>query len=229
MDSGVILTGLLQHHWSYNIVKDTSKPNVTQIVDFMNFSGPTRISLERVGNGHLYTRPELGLSSCACPTAFMCRRLDHLFSSQSPRRADGCGCRAGQMIQRPIAVITSYKHWHTNEITTSLVKTGIINPQPPFVHSRMRCHSNFQAQRLRAGLLNISSINNKLDNVEDLLNDYQLNHLNLTKKRHENTDCVVIKRLRSLGLNVIDAMRPISNSTRQDNIDLVNHGGIMED
>ena len=50
---------------------------------------------------------------------------------------------------------------------------------------------------------------------------HKLKLLVLTETWHENSDCTTIKRLRTLGLNVIEAARSIP-----DDIKVVNHGGI---
>lgn len=77
-----------------------------------------------------------------------------------------------------------------------------------------------------AGLLNIRSVNNKTENVPNLFEEHCLNLLILTETWHEHADSVVIKRLRSMELNVIEAARNILPTTRLDNAHFVNHGGI---
>ena len=50
--------------------------------------------------------------------------------------------------------------------------------------------------------------------------------LALTETWYENSDCTTIKRLRGLGLNVLETSRPIDDKRRQAKAKFVNHGGI---
>ena len=60
----------------------------------------------------------------------------------------------------------------------------------------------------------------------ELFQTHQLDVLALHEIRHEGADCVAITRLRTLGLNVIDAARPISSKAKRDAVSYVDHGGI---
>ena len=62
--------------------------------------------------------------------------------------------------------------------------------------------------RLSYATLNIRSVNNKIEDVRQLMIDRKLNILALTETWHEDSDCSTIKRLRSLGINVIETASP---------------------
>lgn len=55
------------------------------------------------------------------------------------------------------------------------------------------------------------SVNNKIVNVGDLLDDHQLNII-LMETWYEDADCIAIKRLSGLGMNVFNVARPIPNN-----------------
>lgn len=73
---------------------------------------------------------------------------------------------------------------------------------------------------LNVGLLNILSVNRKTENVPDLFNKDGLGAQVLTEVWNDDVDSVSIKRLCSLGLNVIEATRAIPPSAVLDNIHL---------
>ena len=79
-------------------------------------------------------------------------------------------------------------------------------------------------RQLRIGALNIRSVNNKVDDVLEVMNTYNLHILALSEAWHENSESVTIKP-RSLGLNVLKVARPILKDI-DDNINFVNHGGL---
>ena len=75
-------------------------------------------------------------------------------------------------------------------------------------------------------MLNIRSVNNKTDDVRDIIDTHHLDVIVLTKSWHEDADCVPIKRLRKLGLNVVEVARVILVGTKKENVRYVNHGSI---
>lgn len=81
---------------------------------------------------------------------------------------------------------------------------------------------------LRAGLLNMRSVNNKIVNVDDLLDDHQLNII-LMETWYEYSDCIAIKRLSGLGMNVFDIAQPIPNLNNNilEKLNFVNHDGLV--
>ena len=74
--------------------------------------------------------------------------------------------------------------------------------------------------------LNIRSVNNKIDDVHEVMLNHHLSAQVLTETRHEDSECVTAKKIRSLGYNLIEAARPIKPATKHDNIHFVNHGGV---
>lgn len=98
--------------------------------------------------------------------------------------------------------------------------------QQELVHPKLDRHANPPNRLIRAGLLNIRSVRNKTDNVPEIFNEFNLNVLFLTETWHECADSVAIKRLRGLGLNVIEAARDLPVSENLDSTHFVNHGGI---
>ena len=78
---------------------------------------------------------------------------------------------------------------------------------------------------MQLACLNIRSVNNKIDDVRDLVQDRNIDVLTLCETWHEDADCVTIKRLRSLEFNVLKTARPIDNK-KSDSVNFVNHGGV---
>lgn len=157
--------------------------------------------------------------------------LDHLFSARPYQRMWGHGHRAGQRMQWPITVMVSNQQPHTISSTIPIGRLDTKNPKPLLVSPllvslSMQCHLNMHMWRLRIGLLNIRSVNSKTENVLDLLEDHWLNILLMTETWHKEADIVAVRRLRSLGLNVIEAARPILKTSRLDNVNFINHGGL---
>ena len=66
----------------------------------------------------------------------------------------------------------------------------------------------------------------KIDNVDNLMQDSQIHVLVVTETWHKDSDCITIKRLRSLGYNVIEEARPLRSQAHDENIDYVNQGEI---
>ena len=80
--------------------------------------------------------------------------------------------------------------------------------------------------RLTYDTLNIRSVNNKIEDVRQLMIDRKLNILALTETWHEDSACSTIKLLRSLGMNVIETARPIPADTDIYDAYFINHGSI---
>ena len=53
-----------------------------------------------------------------------------------------------------------------------------------------------------------------------------LHVLALTKTWHEDSDCAAVQRIRSLGYKLFGEARTIPSTTKRDNIQFVNHGGV---
>ena len=81
-------------------------------------------------------------------------------------------------------------------------------------------------RQLRFCALNGRSVNNKNEDVKALILDRKLNLPALTETWHEDSAYTAIKRLRTLGLNVIEAARIIPDDIEVDDVDFVNYGGI---
>ena len=54
----------------------------------------------------------------------------------------------------------------------------------------------------------------------------RLDVIALTETWHEDSDCVPIKRLRSMGLNVLEVARPTFDQPKRDSVGFINHGGV---
>ena len=104
--------------------------------------------------------------------------------------------------------------------TTCVEHTSLVSP----LISR---HIRKLDRQQKTGALNIRSVNNKVDDVLGVMGTYNL-HIALSETWHENSDSVTIKRLRSLGLNVLEVARPILEDI-DDNITFVHHGGLAID
>ena len=61
----------------------------------------------------------------------------------------------------------------------------------------------------------------------DLMRHEELDALGITESWHEDSACVCIARLRTLGYNVVEAARPIPEGVRTDDVDYINHGGVV--
>ena len=68
---------------------------------------------------------------------------------------------------------------------------------------------------MKIGTLNIHSVNNKIDDVHEVMLNHHLSALVLTETWHEDSECVTVKKIRSLGYNLIEAARPIKPATKQ--------------
>lgn len=172
---------------------------------------------------YTYTSSELrriGTASVVHPTSLLCRQLGTLFDT-FPLRAKRRGCRGGRRLQRPIPVVASSAY------------RPVIRPpadrQSVLIYPKIQRHAIPPKRMIRAGMLNIRSMRNKLENVLELFHEFDLKLLFLAETWHEGEDSVTIKRLRGLGFSVIEAARPLPDDRIADTIHnshLVNHGGL---
>jgi hypothetical protein len=75
--------------------------------------------------------------------------------------------------------------------------------------------------------LNVRSLRNKVDAVDDLMPSAGLDVLGVTESWHEDSSCVCIDRLRSLGYDIIETARPVPDGARSESIDFSKHGGVV--
>ena len=73
-------------------------------------------------------------------------------------------------------------------------------------------------------LFNIRSVGNKTNDIYELFDTHHLDAIVLNETWHEDADSVTINRLRTLGLNVVEAARSIPAKAKKNNISYVNHG-----
>ena len=86
-------------------------------------------------------------------------------------------------------------------------------------------HTQKVDRQQKIGALNIRLVNNKVDDVLEVMRTYNLNILSLSETWHEISESVTIKHLRILGFDVLEVARLIPEDT-DDNIKFVNHGGL---
>ena len=122
----------------------------------------------------------------------------------------------------------SGKH-HPHPSTSSHSKDGrSLTPATPVCHPQasrgrpfFQRHSLPITKKANFGLLNIRSVNNKIDDLCNLWTDKGVDILLLTETWHD-VDSVFFKRLLSLGFAVVDQPRP---RARQESLSC-NHGGV---
>lgn len=127
------------------------------------------------------------------------------------RRRSGRGSRPRYRWQRPVPTKLTLRY---PRAPTSIPREF---PRSGLAYQKLQRHNDRPGKLLRTGLLNIRSFNSKTENALDLFDEHCLNLLILTETTHENADSVVIKKLRIIGLNVIEAARDIPPNTRIDN------------
>src|SRR6218665_2269117 len=149
------------------------------------------------------------------------------------------GCRGGQH-SRPAPVYTESGSTGVRIISgnrpvrrplsqsqSANTRDAPVQPREPvLICPRIPRHAIQRSRLTRFGCLNIRSVNNKIDDVRLLMQEEKLHVLALTETWHKDSDCTTIKRLRGLGLNVLETARPIDDKRRQANAKSVNHGGI---
>ena len=63
-------------------------------------------------------------------------------------------------------------------------------------------------RQLKIGSLKTRSVNNKVDDVLEVLRTYNHHIISLSETWHENSEYVTITRLRRLGFDVLEVARP---------------------
>src|SRR6218665_3269023 len=81
-------------------------------------------------------------------------------------------------------------------------------------------------RQLMCATLNIHSIANKVDVVNQCWRDHGLDVLGLTETWNEDADDVALRRLRSTGLQMLEPARPVRPGARTDDVFYQNHGGV---
>ena len=66
----------------------------------------------------------------------------------------------------------------------------------------------------------------KLNEGDNLIDNYQLHFLAVIKTWHEDAECITIKNHLCIGYNVIEAARQLLPQPVDDDIDYINHGEI---
>jgi len=198
-------------------------------------------SLEMPINGEsertTYTRDQLLCLRTLGPELGQCVRtfVDSLINTRRTIR----GCRGGQH-RRPAPVYTDSGSTGVRIISgnrpirrplsqsqSANIRDAPVQPREPvLICPRISRHAIQRSRLTRFGCLNIRSVNNKIDDVRLLMQEEKLHVLALTETWHEDSDCTTIKRLRGLGLNVLETARPIDDKRRQAKAKFVNHGGI---
>jgi len=86
-----------------------------------------------------------------------------------------------------------------------------------------RC-STASTHPLSLATLNVCSLNNRTDVINQLMFDTPTDVL--IETWHEDSDATCIRRLRTNGWQVIERARPIPAGTDINNLHFVNHGGV---
>ena len=184
-----------------------------------------------------YTRDQLLCMRTLVPELGQCVRtfVDSLINTRRTIR----GCRGGQH-RRPAPVYTDSGITGVRIISgnrpirrplsqsqSANIRDALLQPREPvLICPRISRHAIQRSRLTRFGCLNIRSVNNKIDDVRLLMQEEKLHVLALTETWHEDSDCTTIKRLRGLGLNVLETARPLDDKRRQAKTKFVNHGGI---
>src|SRR6218665_375797 len=198
-------------------------------------------SLEMPINGEsertTYTRDQLLCLRTLGPELGQCVRtfVDSLITT----RRTIFGCR-GWLYRRPASVYTDsgptgvritsgnrpIRRPLSQSQSANIRDAPVQTREPVLICPRISRHAIQRSRLTRFGCLNIRSVNNKIDDVRLLMQEEKLQVLALTETWHEDSDCTTIKRLRGLGLNVLETARPIDDKRRQAKAKFVNHGGI---
>lgn len=157
------------------------------------------------------------------PSTAQRRHLDRLFNRTGLWRARGRGRRAGWALQRPIQIVKPRIQQLSRRLCRPTVESVSATVLHALVYPRIQCHSDPSEPSLRFALQNLRSVNSKLENVINLLEDHCLNLLILTESWHKDSNSTAIKRLRGHRLNVIEAARPIPAGAHREDPGFVNH------
>ena len=122
-----------------------------------------------------------------------------IYTSSGWRLAPRRGCRAGRRVQRQRATSPAACLHPSVSVSTSTAASNCVT----------------------FALLNVRSLNNKLDDVLEIMRDRSVDIFCITESWHD-TDSACIGRLRSDGYNVVDRPRP-----RGDDDMSVDHGGVV--
>ena len=105
-------------------------------------------------------------------------------------------------------------------------EAGCIGRNSANVRVQIARHAIINVKSARFATFNIRSMNNKVDDVYNLMKDYELDVMALTESWHEDSDCVPIRRLRCMDFKVVEAARP-KIQKKQNSVNYVNHGGVV--
>src|SRR6218665_2356841 len=184
-----------------------------------------------------YTRYQLLCLRTPGPELGQCLRT--LIDSLITTRRTACGCRGGKH-RRPAPAYTESGSTGVRIISgnrpvrrplsqsqsANTCDAPVQHREPALICPRISRHAVQRSRLTWFGCLNIRSVNNKIDDVRLLMQEEKLHVLALTETWHEDSDCTTIKRLRGLGLNVLEIARPIDDKRRQAKAKFINHGGI---
>ena len=147
------------------------------------------------------------------------------------------GWRIGARVQRPIKIL--HVVTTSNHATLSigciekliwvilLLLNFIPDVKPIIAISRTQRHMILPVRCLWHRSLDIRFMQNKIDDLDNLMQERQLHILAVMKTWHEDVECITIKRLRCLGYNFIEAARPKTPQTDDEDNNYINHGGIV--
>ena len=111
------------------------------------------------------------------------------------------GYRAGRKVQRSIRVLSRDININNRRNEEQQQTTGVDHTSR--VSLQISRHTRKMDRQLKICALNIRSVNNKVDDVLEVMRTYNLHILALSESWHENSESVTIKRLRSLNFNVL--------------------------
>ena len=87
-------------------------------------------------------------------------------------------------------------------------------------------HTTAASCDLRCATLNIRSLTNKVNDVEMLWRECQLDLMCLTETWHEDADDVPLRRLRAGDLQVVEQAHPVLPKAKVDDTHFQNYGGV---
>jgi len=100
------------------------------------------------------------------------------------------------------------------------------NNNTNLLYPPMSRHIIQPVRSLTCATLNIRSLRNKIDAVDELICANGLDLLALTETWHEDSNCITIGRLRELHYSVMEEARLIPSSSDRDTLEFINHGGV---
>ena len=130
------------------------------------------------------------------------------------------GRRAGRNTQRPITVVdstlTGARYGHRRRGARIHTRGSNVNN---LIRPRLMRHAFRPVSKIVCATLNVRSLRNMVDAVDDLVRSGGLDVLKVTESWHEGSSCVCIARLRGLGCSVVEEARPISPEADLDSVD----------